>query len=288
MEKYEVCLSSFVQNCSVTSFIDVGINRSYTIDGLQLLHGKTYHAIVRGINRIGMYSETKTDGVLIDLTPPTLKGKNQEISPVRFRCTEEHLMSGWNELEDLDSGVAEYKWCVGTAKTSCDVVPLKSVGKETRGAAIVNRLRSGLTIFSIVYGVNGAKLKKQIISEPCTVITVAPKLVEVIDTSKLETSNFKDIDWQDTIQGLSLSWNVVGKYLREVSRLRIQVAVTTSSSNISVPRLIDTKSWNGELLKQPYMEVLPWYQNVTIQSIPFQPWNRYRGIVKVWNEGGIL
>ena len=287
VEKYEVCLSSFLQNCSVTSFIDVGLNLTYTIDGLQPLHGKTYHAIVRSTNKIGMSSETTTDGVLIDLTPPTLKGKNQEISNILFECTEEHLMSSWNELEDLESGVVEYKWCVGVAKTSCDVVPLRSVGKNTRGAAIVNRLRSGLTIFSIVYGVNGAKIKNQIISEPCKVIIVAPKLVEVIDVSELNTNNFSDIDWQDTTQGLSLSWHVVGKYLREVSRLRIQVAVTTLSSNLSVPRLIETKSWNGELLKQPYMDVLPRHQNVTIQSIPFQPWNRYRGIVKVWNEGGI-
>ena len=282
-----MCLSSFLHNCSVTSFIDVGLNTSYTIDGLQLLNGKTYHAIVRGTNRIGMSSETTTDGVLIDLTPPTLKRKIQELSPVLFRCTDEHLMASWNELEDLESGVVEYKWCVGTAKTSCDVVPLRSVGKETRSSAIVNRLLSGLNIFSNVYGVNGAKLKKQIISEPCTVITEAPNLVKVIETSRLETSNFSDIDWQDTVKNLSLSWNLTGKYLRKVSRLRIQVAVTTLSSNLSVPRVIETKSWNGELLKQPYMDVLPRHRNVTIQSILFQPWNRYRGIVKVWNEGGI-
>ena len=85
VEKYEVCLSSFLQNCSVTSFIDVGLNLTYTIDGLQLLHGKTYHAIVRSTNKIGMSSETTTDGVLIDLTPPTLKGKNQEISNILFK-----------------------------------------------------------------------------------------------------------------------------------------------------------------------------------------------------------
>lgn len=305
MKKYEVCVSSFVHYCSVTSFIDVGLNTTYTINGLQLLHGKTYHAIVRSTNGIGLSSESTTDGLLMDLTPPALKGnerasvenptstnltlsgKKTGISRVLFRCSEEHLISTWNEFNDPESGVKEYKWCVGTAKSSCDVVPLRSVGKKTTGAANVNRLPSGLTVFAKVYGINWANLRTQILSEPCTVITVVPKLVDVIDTKGFDTSNFSDIDWKDTVQSLSLKWHVIGKYLHEVSRLRIQVAVTDISSRLSVPRLIDKKSWNGELLKQPFMDVLPWHHNVTIQSIPFQPWHRYRGIVKVWNEGGI-
>ena len=314
-------MSSFIQNCSVNPFINVGLNTSYTFNRLHLTHGKTYFAIVRGTNRIGISSETTTDEVLIDLTPPTLKDEedlsaeilstlpplanisltgslpqvdnmtlskeNQSISRVLFRCSEEHLMSSWDEFEDLDSGVVEYDWCVGTAKALCDVLPLGSVGIKTRVAAIVHRLRSGLTLFSTVYAVNGAKLKKQLISDPCTVITVAPKLVEVSDISRFNTSNFTDIDWKASVQNLSLRWTVIGKYLNEPSRLRVQVAVTTVSSNLSVPRLIQQKSWNGEPLKQPFMDVLSWQRNVTIQSVPFQPWNRYRGIVRVWNEGGI-
>ena len=268
-----------------------------------------------------MSSETTTDGILIDLTPPTVKDdadlsvhnpstlppsanvslnasllqannmtltrKNQSIPRVRLRCSEEHLISSWDEFEDLESGVVEYDWCVGTAKALCDVVSLRWVGMKTKSAAIVNRLRSGITLFSMVYAVNGAELKTQIISDPCTVITVAPKLIEVIDISKLNTSNFTDIDWTATVQSLSLSWNVIGSYLNEVARLRVQVAVTTLFSIPSVPRLIEQKSWNGEPFKQSYMDVLPWQRNVTIQSVPFQPWNRYRGIVRIWNEGGI-
>ena len=249
-----------------------------------------YLAIVRSTNRIGMSSEATTDGVLIDLTPPSLKDdedlsvdissilpppvnislndsvsqannmtftrKNESISHVLLRCSEEHLISSWDEFEDVESGVVEYDWCVGTAKALCDVVSMKSVGMKTRVAAVVNRLRSGLKLFSTVYAVNGAKIKKQLISDPCTVITVAPKLVEVIDISKFNTSNFTDIDWKASVQSLSLSWNVIGKYLNDVTRLRVQVAVTRVSSNISVPRLIQEKSWKGEPLKQPYMDVL--------------------------------
>ena len=293
------------------------------IDGLNLTHGKTYHAIVRGTNGIRLSSETATKGIMIDLTPPSLKDNedllpgrppptkqppstnmtfnasspqtsnptlsrvNQSIPRIAFRCSEEHLMSSWDEFEDLESGVEEYKWCVGTAKASCDVLSLRSVGMRTRGAAIVHRLRSGVVLFSTVYAVNRVKLRQEIISDPCTVITVAPKLTDVIDISRLNTSNLTDIDWKATVRSLSLSWKVIGKYLNEVSRLRVQVAVTSLSSNLSVPRLIEDQSWDGEPLKQPFMNVLSWKRNVTIQSVPFQSWNRYRGVVRVWNDGDI-
>jgi len=268
-----------------------------------------------------MSSEATTDGVLIDLTPPTLKDDedlfvrepvnstlppstsgtlegsflqtnnqskgNQSIHRIIFRCSEEHVMSSWDEFEDEESAVVDYNWCIGTEKALCDVVSLRSVGMKTRGAAIVSRLRSGTTLYSSVYAVNGAKLQTHITSDPCTAITVSPKVADVTDISRLNTSNFTDIDWKATVQSLSLSWKVIGRYLNEVSRMRIQVAVTRLSSNLSVPRLLEEKSWNGEPFKQPYMDVLSWQRNVTIQSFPLQPWNRYRGIVRVWNEGGI-
>ena len=300
ISNYEVCVSSVTQNCTITAFIDVGLNTSYTIDGLHLSHGNTYHAIVRGTNGIGYSSESRSDGVLIDLTLPTVKNNgyfsgskvsfsnnltlskgNQNSTPITFRCSEEHVTSTWDEFEDLESGIARYDWCVGTAKALCDVVSMRSVGMKTSGAAIINKLHSGTKLFSTVYAVNEVKLRRQIVSDPCTVIREAPTLSEVIDVS----NNFADIDWKGDISSLSLRWNVTGDYF---SHLRVQVAVTKLSSNLSVPRLIKEMSWNGELLKQSFMEVLPWQRNVTIRTISFHPLERYRGIVRVLNEGGIF
>lgn len=296
--KYEVCLSSVLENCTITTFIDVGLNTSYTISGLHLTHGEILYTIVRGSNRIGMSSEA-TNGILIDLTVPTLKddvvfwdsnglsttlhASNltllNEISPITLRCSEEHLTSSWEEFEDQESGILNYDWCVGTAKNVCDVVSMRSMGKETRGSASFSRLRSGTQIFSTVYAVNGAGLRWRITSDPCLVITVAPEPAEVIDISGFNTSNFTDIDWTATLQSFSLSWKYIG--------LRVQVAVTRLSSDLSVPRLIREMSWKGEPFERPFTDVLSWQRNVTIRSATFKPWERYRGIVRVWNEGGI-
>lgn len=255
-----------------------------------------------------MLVETTTNGILIDLTPPTLSDKenflgnaplastfsltanitsngsldamnnmtmsreNQNNPRIRFRCSKEQLMSSWDEFEDLESGVVRYEWCVGTAKALCDVVSLRPVETKTRDSAIVSRLPSGVTLFSTVYAVNGAKLRNQLISDPCTVISVAPRVANVIDKPSVKACNFTDIDWKATVQSLSFGWNFSGNYLNDVLRLRIQVAVTMLSSNLSVPQVIQEKSWKGEPLKQPFTEILPWKDNVAIQNVLFQPW----------------
>ena len=270
-----------------------------------------------------MSSETATNRVLIDLTAPSLKdaetlainttrappisptsgtSSNNSVSDgielppdnvmqgsnhIRFRCTEELLSANWDEFEDLESQLERYDWCIGTSKAQCDVLPLRSVGVKPKGAAIVRRLSSGTLLFASVYAINGAGLKTSLVSEQCKVISIAPKLVEVIDIPSLNGSNLTDIDWKAMAQSLSLRWEVIGKYIHDISRLRVQVAITKPSSNLSLPRLDPEKSWNSEPLVHDFMDVLSWQRNVTIRSVALEPWERYRGVVRVWNEGDI-
>ena len=316
--KYEVCVTTAPEYCTVSNFINIGLSTDYTVSGLHLTHGETYYAIVRGTNGIGMFSETSTGGVLIDVTPPILKDLDESInttesslmtfapttgsnannsvpqnndiqsSPhIRFSCSEELLTANWDEFEDFESGLLRYEWCVGTNKSQCDVLALRSVGDKARGAAIVNRLPSGAGIFATVYAVNGANLKTRLVSERCKVISVAPKLVEVIDIPGLNATNVTDIDWKAMVQSLSLRWEIIGMYLKDISRMRIQVAVTHASSNLSLPRIVTDQSWNGEPFAQEFVDVLSNQRHVTIRSGKLQPWQRYRGVVRVQNEGDI-
>ncbi|XP_068689656.1 uncharacterized protein [Montipora foliosa] len=317
---YQVCISTIPDNCSITSLINVGLNTSVTVSPLQLLHGESYYAVVQGTNRVGLSSETTSNRILIDSTPPSFKESDnlsfnstqvpgittensnysvsrreeefagnsiQTSSRVRFSCSEELLASSWDEFEDQESSLQRYDWCVGTSKAQCDVLTLKSVGLKPEGAAIVKRLSSGSLLYATVFAVNGAGLKTSLVSEQCRVISVAPKILEVTDIPSENASDLTDIDWQSVMQSLSLRWEIIGHAISNISRLRIKVAVTQSSSNISVPQLLSEKSWNGEPIVHEFMDVLSWQRNVTIRSVPTEPWKRYRGIVRVWNEGGI-
>ena len=288
--------------------------------GLQLVHGDSYYAIVKGTNHIGLSSETTSNRVSIDSTPPTLKDADnvlvngtqvppttegnsnnslprgsempaykeiQASSHVRFSCFEELLTSTWDEFEDAESTLDRYDWCVGTSKGQCDVLALKSVGVKPKGAAIVKRLTSGKVLYATVYAVNGVGLKTRLVSEECKVISIAPKLVEVIDIPSMDAGNLTDIDWQALMQSFSLQWEIMGKFIQDISRLRFQVAVTQPSSNLSLPHLVTEKSWSSEPFVHEFMDVLSWKRNVTIRGVSLEPWERYRGVVRVWNEGGI-
>ena len=313
---YKVCVTTVPGNCTVTKYIDVGMDISFTIHELNLLHGESYFAIVKGTNHIGMSSEMATNQILIDSTPPVLKYPDnglinttrenptgnisihqglqfltkttiQGSDHVRFKCTEELLTADWDEFEDPESQLERYDWCVGTSQAQCDVLTLRSVEKRSNGADITNRISSGTLLFATVYAINGVGLKARLVSEHCKVISVAPMVVEVIDIPASNGTTLSDIDWKSMAQSLSLRWEIFGRYFEDISRFHIQVAITQPSSNLSLPQIDSAKSWRSEPLVQDFMDVLKWQRNVTLQGVTLEPWERYREVVRVWNEGGI-
>ena len=313
---YKVCVTTVPGNCTVTKYIDVGMDVSFTIHELNLLHGESYFAIVKGTNHIGMSSEMATNQILIDSTPPVLKYPDnglinttrenptgnisvhqglqfptkttiQGSDHVRFKCTEELLTADWDEFEDPESQLERYDWCVGTSQAQCDVLTLRSVEKRSNGADITNRISSGTLLFATVYAINGVGLKARLVSEHCKVISVAPMVVEVIDIPASNGTTLSDIDWKSMTQSLSLRWEIFGRYFEDISRFHIQVAITQPSSNLSLPQIDSARSWRSEPLVHDFMDVLKWQRNVTLQGVTLEPWERYREVVRVWNEGGI-
>ena len=313
---YKVCVTTVPGNCTVTKYIDVGMDVSLTIHELNLLHGESYFAIVKGTNHIGMSSEMATNQILIDSTPPVLKYPDnglinttrenptgnisvhqglqfptkttiQGSDHVRFKCTEELLTADWDEFEDPESQLERYDWCVGTSQAQCDVLTLRSVEKRSNGADITKRISSGTLLFATVYAINGVGLKARLVSEHCKVISVAPIVVEVIDIPASNGTTLSDIDWKSMAQSLSLRWEIFGRYFEDISRFHIQVAITQPSSNLSLPQIDSAKSWRSEPLVHDFMDVLKWQRNVTLQGVTLEPWERYREVVRVWNEGGI-
>ncbi|XP_015767122.1 PREDICTED: uncharacterized protein LOC107345883, partial [Acropora digitifera] len=253
ISQYQVCITTGPDNCSVTSFINVGLNTSTTVTGLDLLHGEWYYAIVRGTNRVGLSSETTSNRILIDSTPPSFRESDdlsinstqvppitEEISNnsiyhhvmdptdtaistssrVKFSCSDELLIASWDEFEDLESKLEGYEWCVGTSKAHCDVLALKPVGLKPKGTAIVKRLVTGTMLYATVFALNGAGLKTRVVSQQCEVISIAPKILEVIDIPSVNASDMTDIDWKAMGKSLSLRWEIIDQVMNDISRLR--------------------------------------------------------------------
>ena len=290
---YEICVGLAPGNCTVSPLTRVGLTTNYTVTRLQLLHGVVYYVTIRGWNAAGQVSEAHTDGVFIDITPPKPKEygsnslHNETIDSVRFQCSEEWMSAEWDEFEDKESGSVRYMWCVGRAHGKCDVVPLSNAAARLKAQAITDRLPSGTKLYASVTVQNSVGLKTRLSSAACTVVSIVPKISEIIDVATLNATNSTDIDWKAMMETISLRWRIVRGLAEDVSRMRVQVLVTQPSLNSSYPRLDEVRSWQGEPIVHGFMDVLPWQQDVTIRSLDLKSWQRYRGVVRVYNSGGI-
>ncbi|EDO42273.1 predicted protein [Nematostella vectensis] len=292
---YEVCVGIPSSDCNVTDFLNVGLTTNYTITGLGLTNGHMYHVTVRGTNRVGQTAQVTTKAVLVDVTAPEVidpvyNNTNSSNNPspyVRFSCTEELLSVDWDEFEDPESGLRRYDWCVGKRTDACDVVEMKSAALDTYANAITEEIRTGTQLFAQVNVMNNAGHVTHLVSKPCVVITAIPKVVEVIDLENINSTNMKDIDYKADMESLTLRWKLLGRFLGDISRMKLEVAVTHPSSNESYPSMDHSKSWNGEPFAQNFMRVPPTEDRVTIRSLNLEPWEEYRGVVRVWNEGKI-
>jgi len=120
---------------------------------------KTYHYRVKSTDAAGNPA-TSTDHVFttIDLTRPT----NPVVSDDGKSTTGlTELHASWTS-SDVDSGVAEYRYAIGTSSGGTDVVNWTSVGTDTAVTKTGLKLRAGTTYYFAVKAYNGQGLSSDV------------------------------------------------------------------------------------------------------------------------------
>ena len=98
----------------ITAFKTVGLNRSPTAGGFNLVSGERYCAVVKGYNEAGLFSQAVSDCVLIDHDAPQAGTVNDGTgSDVDYQSVNNKMSANWNGFSDglKGSGITEYK-CV--------------------------------------------------------------------------------------------------------------------------------------------------------------------------------
>ena len=131
---------------------------------------------VEAVTASGRYIRTTSNGVTIDTTP------HESISPVDhfdvtyssvrptyFQASNDTVSVRW-AFRDLESGIVDYKWGIGTSPNTTDVQPLVSVGAAISG---INRDLLGVLMHNVTYYVtvvatNGARLTASATSDGVT------------------------------------------------------------------------------------------------------------------------
>ncbi|KAJ7365984.1 hypothetical protein OS493_002726 [Desmophyllum pertusum] len=118
-----------------------------------------YHVTIKIINGPGLKKTISSDGILIDITPPTVaplyikdgeRGKDKNFSSEHFTFS-----AHWEQaFADAESGLAEYRVGLGTIPGLADIKAFETVGSQTNVTLTGLLLESGQRYFVTVVGCN--------------------------------------------------------------------------------------------------------------------------------------
>lgn len=144
-----------------------------------------YHVTVKIINGAGLKKTITSDGILVDITPPTVasyyikdgeSGKDRNFTSERFTFT-----AHWEQaFADAESGVVEYRAGLGTKPGVADVKSFHVLGLQTNVTVSGLLLESGQVYYMTVVGCNGVGMCVNASSNGMTVDFVPPNAGKVV------------------------------------------------------------------------------------------------------------
>ena len=100
----------------VTDFVNVGVATYAVARGLSLQSGITYYVTIRAYDFVGHYTDSFSQAVTVDTSPPVVKRVWIEGE------IENELSLKWDVPRDIESGIAGMEWGLGSRPGSSDVV----------------------------------------------------------------------------------------------------------------------------------------------------------------------
>ena len=149
---------------------------------LSLAPGARYISEITCSNGDGFSSTSSSDGVIVDVSPPNagvVHDGSSLLADVNFQSSTSVVEAVWNPFEDLDSGIVEYRWGLGTTPDDTDAMNFTAVGKMTSGKAENLLLTHDVRYYVTVEAANGAGMTTRGWSSGFVVDITPPELTEV-------------------------------------------------------------------------------------------------------------
>jgi uncharacterized membrane protein YgdD (TMEM256/DUF423 family) len=170
----------------VQPFTTVGNVPGASASGLSLTDGTTYFVSVRAFDQAGNQSPAAvSDGVTVDSTPPTAgvvdDGPGADVDSQPSRTT---IEANWSGFVDAVSGIASYRWAIGTTPGGTNVQPFTDVGLATDAANSGLTLAEDATYYVTVKAVDAAgNVGSPVTSDGVRVVPAAPVFTGYADDS---------------------------------------------------------------------------------------------------------
>jgi len=150
---YECAIGTTPMGTDIVNWRACGAGPDVTITGLSLNTGVTYYFSARATNGAGLAGPAGTsDGIKVDNTPPVMQSVTDDGAYTASATT---LHGSWSAA-DPESGVAGYRYCIGTAAGSNNVADWLDVGAATQHTRTGLSLTNGQTYYITVIATSGA------------------------------------------------------------------------------------------------------------------------------------
>jgi hypothetical protein len=148
---------------SQPGFADVGTSRtfsttatSHTFGALLLRHDRVYYGTVCATNKARIKTCVRSDGVLIDTSPPKrgiiIDGLSQP--DIDYQSNDHTVTAHWFGFNDIESNIRNFHWGIGTSPKGTDVLPFIDIGSNVTAEQTDLKLTNGRQYYVTVQAFN--------------------------------------------------------------------------------------------------------------------------------------
>lgn len=174
---YDCAVGTTPFGTDVSGWSTVGAGPDVTIGGLSLSGGVTYYVSARATNCAGLTGPAGvSDGIKVDDTPPMMQ---TVIDDGKFTASTTSLHGSWS-ASDPESGIASYRYCIGTTPGANDVADWLDVGAATQHTRTGLSLAGGQVYYISVVAINGAGASSVALSSDGIKVDVTPPSTPIV------------------------------------------------------------------------------------------------------------
>ena len=252
-----------------------------------------YYITVEAITASGRHITSSSNGVIIDTTPPEVVSSIEHfdvsfstVIPTRFQGNNNTISARWL-FRDLQSGIVEYLWAIGTRPFSVDVQMFESVGIATEAvnSNLSSVLQPNTTYYVTVIAINGAGVRSNATSGGITYVATELNRTELEVLVRVEFTEVISVVGENGMQldilraeredRASVSWEGVGEDVEQTcedmycSCLPF-VSVPLWAFFLHLPHCSSTPPLTP-LPSQLHSVLLPFLPSLSSSLLPFSP-----------------
>ena len=190
IQRYYVAIGSQPYQDDIVGFENVYLATRIKRTDLTLSQGVVYYITVVAVNRAGLSTNISSLGLLIDKTPPLVD--NADIidgmhgADIDYISPDTVLSAHWERIADLESGIMQSVFCVGTKPLGCQIKPMTSIGRNVSFTCPDCIIQEEMRLYVTVQVTNGAGLSETRHSDGM-LLDVSPPLMSDVHDGSHET-----------------------------------------------------------------------------------------------------